>query len=308
METVEAVGSQLRVGLVGAGSWARRVHAPGLADHPATTLSAVWTRRPDAAAELAREYEVAACDTFAELLHRVDAVAFAVPPAAQGDLAVTAAEAGKHLILEKPLAADLAQAERVARAVSSSGVVALLFLTLRYALRTRDWLADLAQTGGWAGGSARWLSGALLGDRYGKAAWRHEIGALGDIGPHALDLIDAALGTITRVVAARHDNGDLWHILLEHDGGATSTVTLASRLPIMPTAVEFTVYGPGGLRVLGREPDSRAESFTALLDDLAAMIDSGVREHPCDVHRGVHLQRLLEECKARAEVGGAGRP
>ncbi|WP_043536883.1 Gfo/Idh/MocA family protein [Saccharomonospora cyanea] len=293
--------SPVRVGLVGAGSWARRVHAPGLADHPATTLSAVWTRRSEAAAELAEEYGATACDTFTDLLGAVDAVAFAVPPAVQAELAVTAAEAGKHLILEKPLAADLAQAERVARAVSESGVVALLVLTLRYAMRTRDWLAGLADTGGWTGGSARWLSGALLGEKYGRAAWRHEIGALGDIGPHAFDLIDAALGKITAVVAARRGPGESWHVMLEHEGGATSTVSLASRLPIMPTAIEFAVYGQHGLRLLGREPEGEAASFTALLDDFAAMIDSGVREHPCDVHRGVHLQRILEECRDRVE-------
>ncbi|WP_100208764.1 Gfo/Idh/MocA family protein [Saccharomonospora azurea] len=302
MDTVEPVNSQLRVGLVGAGSWARRVHAPGVADHPATTLSAVWTRRPEVTAALADEYDATACDTFDELLDSVDAVAFAVPPTVQGDLAVTAAEAGKHLILEKPLAADVAQAERIARAVSESDVVALMVLTLRYTMRTRDWLAGIAETGGWTGASARWLSGALLGDQYGKAAWRHEIGSLGDIGPHVLDLVDAALGPITDVVSARRNAGDLWHILLEHDGGATSSVALASRLPVRPTAVEFAVYGEHGLRVLGREHNGGPESFTALLDDFAAMVDSGMREHPCDVHRGVHLQRVLELCRARAAL------
>lgn len=272
------------------------MHAPGLADHPATVLSAVWTRRPEAAAALADEHGARACGSFAELLERVDAVALAVPPSVQPELAVAAAEAGKHLILEKPLATSVEQAQRVARAVSEAGVVALVLLTLRYARRTRDWLAELAETGGWTGGSARWLSGALLGDQYGRAAWRHEIGALGDIGPHVFDLMSAALGDITSVVAARCDDNGLWHVMVEHAGGATSTASLASRLPIMPTAIEFTVYGEHGLRALGREPDSQAASYAALLDDFTAMIDSGVREHPCDVHRGVHLQRILAEC------------
>ncbi|ACU98724.1 MAG: Gfo/Idh/MocA family protein [Saccharomonospora viridis] len=290
------MNARVRVGLVGAGSWARRVHAPGLADHPDTVLSAVWTRRPEAAAALADEHGARACGSFAELLERVDAVALAVPPSVQPELAVAAAEAGKHLILEKPLATSVEQAQRVARAVSEAGVVALVLLTLRYARRTRDWLAELAETGGWTGGSARWLSGALLGDQYGRAAWRHEIGALGDIGPHVFDLMSAALGDITSVVAARCDDNGLWHVMVEHAGGATSTASLASRLPIMPTAIEFAVYGEHGLRVLGREPDSQAASYAALLDDFTAMIDSGVREHPCDVHRGVHLQRILAEC------------
>ena len=294
------VDTQVRVGLVGAGSWARRVHAPGIAAHPATVLSAVWTRRPEVASALADEHGAKACGSYTELLEQVDAVAFAVPPSVQSELACTAAEAGKHLILEKPLATGVEQAQRVAQAVSDAGVVALLMLTLRYAHRTRDWLRELTEKGGWTGGSARWLSGALLGNKYGNAAWRHRIGALGDIGPHVFDLMDAALGEITSVVAARRDDDGLWHVMVEHAGGATSTASLASRLPIMPTAIEFAVYGEHGLRTLSREPNAEAASFAALLDDFTAMIDSGAREHPCDVHRGVHLQRILAECQKLA--------
>ncbi|WP_199429437.1 Gfo/Idh/MocA family protein [Qaidamihabitans albus] len=286
----------LRVGLVGAGPWARTVHAPGLTEHPGTALSAVWARRPDVAGTFADEHGARACATFDELLGEVDAVAFAVPPAAQAEFAVAAARAGKHLILEKPLAADVAGAERIADAVADAGVAALMVLTLRYALRTREWLAGVGEVGGWLGGSARWLSGALLGDRYGGSPWRQAEGALADIGPHAFDLLDAALGEITGVLAAHRTGEDLWHVLFEHAGGATSTASLSLRLPVRPTVVEFAVYGEPGYRTLGREPDSAGDSYTALLDDFAAMIASGTRAHPCDVHRGVHLQRLLAEC------------
>lgn len=288
--------TQLRVGLVGAGSWARTVHAPGLAEHPGIALSAVWTRREDAAAALAEDYAALACGSYDELLSEVDAVAFAVPPSVQAALAIRAAEAGKHMILEKPLATTVADAERVAGAVAEAGVASLMVLTLRYALRTREWLDGLAAAGGWAGGGARWLSGALLGEKYGNSPWRHTEGALGDVGPHVFDLMDAALGEITAVLAARRTSGDLWHVLLEHAGTATSTVALSTRLPMRPTVVEFAVYGEHGYRTLGRAPDATAESYTALLDDFAAMIASGTRKHPCDVHRGVHLQRILAEC------------
>ncbi|WP_425484859.1 Gfo/Idh/MocA family protein [Amycolatopsis anabasis] len=291
---------QLRVGLVGAGPWARTVHAPGLADHPGTVLAAVWTRRAERARELAEPHGAAVAADFGELLEQVDAVAFAVPPAVQAELAVRAARAGKHLILEKPIAPDLPAARRIADAVSEGGVAALVVLILRYAMETQDWLADLAGSGRWAGGSARWLTGALLGDKYGNSPWRHEQGALADVGPHALDLLDAALGPITRVLAAHRTGEDLWHLLLEHDGGATSTVTMSMRLPIEPSVVEVAVYGDRGYRVLARKPGAANAAYTALLDDFAALIASGVTGHPCDVHRGVHLQRLLDEARALA--------
>ncbi|SFP75028.1 Predicted dehydrogenase [Amycolatopsis arida] len=288
------VVEQLRVGLVGGGPWATSIHAPGLTEHPGTRLAAVWTRRPEVARELAEPYAATPCASFAELLDQVDAVAFAVPPRAQAELAVRAARAGKHLILEKPVAADVAGAEELAAAVDEADVVALVVLTLRFGLRTREWLVGLAEAGGWRGASARWLSGALLGEKYGNSAWRQEDGALADIGPHVLDLLDAALGEITEVLAAHRSPDDLWHLMLGHAGGATSTASMSLRLPVRPTVVEFAVYGERGFRALAGRSEP-AEAYTALVDDFAAMVASGTRTHPCDIRRGLHLQRLLAQ-------------
>ena len=94
----------LRVGLVGAGPWAHKVHGPGLARHPGTDFVATWARRPEAATATAALGGATAVADFDEFLDQVDAVAFAVPPAVQGELALKAARAGKHLILEKPVA------------------------------------------------------------------------------------------------------------------------------------------------------------------------------------------------------------
>lgn len=288
---------RVRVGLVGAGPWARSVHAPGLAAHPRTELAAVWTRRPEAAAELAREHGADACGSFDELLARVDALAFAVPPDAQAELAARAATAGKHLILEKPIAAELDAATRLADTVGGAGVASLMMLTLRYASDTREWLTEVTAQGGWSGGSARWLSGALIGDTYRDSAWRIEHGALADVGPHVIDLLDAALGEITGVLAANRTGEDLWHLMFEHKGRATSTAALSLHLPVEPTVADLTVYGPSGYRTLTRTPGTAGECYTAMLDDFVSMIVGGARHHPCDVQRGLHLQRILDAAK-----------
>src|SRR6201999_1267010 len=91
----------------------RRMHARVLAAGPETELAAVWARRPDAAAETAAPYGAPGAASFEDLLDRCEAVAFAVPPSVQAELAVTAARAGKALLLEKPLAADLPAARRL---------------------------------------------------------------------------------------------------------------------------------------------------------------------------------------------------
>ncbi|KAA9161111.1 Gfo/Idh/MocA family oxidoreductase [Amycolatopsis acidicola] len=293
-------GDPLRVGLVGAGPWAKSVHAPGLANHPGVTLTAVWARRAEAARELADVHCAAVADSFEELLGQVDAVAFAVPPVVQAELAVRAAEAGKHVILEKPIAPDVPAAERLVEAVTGAGVASLVVLTLRYATETREWLAALAADGGWTGGTARWLSGALLAGPYSASPWRHEDGALADVGPHIIDLLDAALGPIVEVVAAHRTPRDLWQLVFAHEGGATSTATLSINLPVQPTVADLAVFGEHGFRSLARQPVPGVERYTSLLDDFAAMIATGTTEHPCDVRRGLHLQRILDSALSLA--------
>ncbi|HEX4704593.1 MAG TPA: Gfo/Idh/MocA family oxidoreductase, partial [Pseudonocardiaceae bacterium] len=152
----------LRFGLIGAGPWATMVHAPAIAAHPGTELVSVWARRPDAAAELAAKYGATVADDPDELIASVDAVAFAVPPGVQADIAIRAAAAGRHLLLEKPIGATVADAERLADAVAEARVATIVLLTLRYAPEVIEWLAAARESGGWATGAATWYADALL--------------------------------------------------------------------------------------------------------------------------------------------------
>src|SRR5687768_1179657 len=104
----------VEVGLVGAGPWAATMHGPVLAAGPQTRLAAVWARRPEAAARLAARLGTHAAGSYEELLDRCEAVAFAVPPDVQATLAPRAARAGKALLLDKPIALDLAGARALA--------------------------------------------------------------------------------------------------------------------------------------------------------------------------------------------------
>ena len=291
---------KLRVGLVGGGPWARTVHAPGLAGHPDIELGGVWTRRPDAAAELAAEFATVAHPDLDELLEAVDAVALVVPPRAQAALALRAAAAGRHLILEKPVAETVDEARAVVEAMGRTGVLSSMVLTLRHAPDVRDRLAGMPSTppGADTAGSARWLSGALLGGPYAASPWRAERGALLDVGPHIVDLLDAALGPVTRVDWAHHEDPDLWRFGLAHTGGAHSTVTASLRLPVDPTETEFTVFGGAGRhRLAGRAWDAGA-SYAALLDELVAAVRGAGPPPALDAARGLRLQEILDEVRA----------
>lgn len=292
----------MRIGLVGAGPWARAVHAPAIAGHPRWTAAGTWARRPAAAAEVAAITGGPVHASFEDLVAACDVVAFAVPPQVQGHLVPAAAAAGRHVVLEKPLAADLAAAERAATAIDDAGVRSATVLTLRFDPAVRTWLDALP--GGPQGpgtvGTARWLSGALLGGPSAASPWRSEHGALLDVGPHVIDLLDAALGPVTGVEYARHDEPDLWRIGLGHAAGARSSVVLSLRTPVDPTDFEVAIsggLGPDGRgrAVLGTRPADAVACYARLLDDLADAIDTGDRRLPVDVARSLHLQRILEE-------------
>jgi predicted dehydrogenase len=270
------------------------VHAPAIAAHPRTRLVSVFARRESAAAEVAAPYGAAVARSFKELMSTVEAVSFAVPPAIQAPLAVHAAQAGRHLILEKPIASTVEQAEQLVAAADDAAVATVVVFLRRFAGDTMEWLDDLHRHGGWSGGSARWLSGALLGGQYSRSPWRHEGGALADVGPHVLDLLDAALGEITTVLSAHRGEPDLWQIVLGHAGGATSTATMSLRLPVRPSITDVSVYGPHGYRELANRGDSPQECFHRLLDDFLHMVHNGQTVHRCDVSRGLHIQRLIQ--------------
>lgn len=270
-------------------------HVPMLASGAGTTLEAVWSRRPEAAQQLAADAGATAVSTVEELLDRCDAVAFAVPPDVQAELAPRAAAAGKHLILEKPLAFTLAGAERVAAAVDEAGVQTVVMLRNRYT-RTGQAFVESAQASPARGGVASCVTGAALEGSPFATPWRVERGALFDLGPHSLDLLDAAMGRIENVVA-KGDPVRWISMITEHEGGAVGQIALSITTPGAVGSLRCEVYTDDGPVVFdGAESDADEHVQEALTRALASAVETGTPA-PTDVHRGLHLQRLL----ARAE-------
>jgi predicted dehydrogenase len=270
-----------------------------LAAGPETELAGVWSRTPGHAADLAAAHGVPAFPTYRDLLDAVDAVALAVVPAAQPDLAETAADAGKALLLEKPLALDVGGAERVARAVATNGVGSVMLLTYRFADTVRDFLAD-ARAGTWHGARACFLSGAFLGGAF-AGGWRLELGAVLDVGPHILDLVEAALGPVVEVTA-QGDPRDWVAIQMLHASGARSDVTLSCASAIEPSRTEVELYGRERSLTVDARAAARAESFARLRAEFAAVARTGA-PHPCDAARGLELARLVARVDAALASG-----
>lgn len=287
----------VRVGLVGAGPWARAMHARMLAAGPETALTAVWARRPEAAAELARAHGALAAASFEELLDHCEAVAFAVPPAVQAGLGVQAAAAGKALLLEKPLGADLAAARAVADAVAEHGVVSQLVLTKRYHPATRAFLAEAASRQV-TGARSCYLHGAFLGGEF-ATGWRLEHGALLDLGPHLLDLLDSAVAPVVSV----RGTGDprRWiELTCEHENGAVSQASLSGSVSLPRARTRVELFGPGEELVYDTADIDHEECWPVLRREFATAVRTGTGTG-IDAARGLRLQELLSQ----ADVDGA---
>lgn len=282
----------MRFGLIGTGYWAVTVHGAGLAAHPGAELVGVWGRDPAKTSTAAQQLGTTAFADFDELLGSVDAVAIAVPPDVQAGLAARAARAGRHLLLEKPLALDLPSGEDVVDAVKEGGVASVVFFTSRFRPGLVDWHHQLAR-GGWD--AAVWVDvGSIFGpdSPYAGSPWRRAWGSLWDIGPHALASLTVGLGPVESVTASRGPR-DLVAMTTSHATGATASILLA--LDAAPAAEDqrATFYGERGVLNRPDDPSSVDDAFRVAVDELLATVAEGRTDHPCDVRFAYDVVRVL---------------
>ncbi|MFC6985499.1 Gfo/Idh/MocA family protein [Streptomyces cirratus] len=294
-------GPRPRVGLLGTGPWARRTHAPALAAHAGSDFAGVWGRRPEAAAELARAHGVKVYEDPDALFADCDAVAFALPPDVQAPLAVRAAEAGCHLLLDKPVATTVAQARAVADAAARNAVASVVFLTLRFAEPTATWIDEQAGRSGWFTASAHWL-GAVFppggeSSPYADSPWRKAKGGLWDVGPHALSVLIPVLGDVTAVSATR-GACDVVQLALRHASGAVSTAVLSLGAPPAAAGVGLELRGTEGVFGLPDWSDVPG-AYGRALDALLTAARTKVADAR-DAAFGARLTEILAEAERLA--------
>jgi myo-inositol 2-dehydrogenase/D-chiro-inositol 1-dehydrogenase len=128
-----SVGLALRFGLIGYGLWGRH-HATAIASAPGATLAAIACASEATAAHAARDFSDVPVEIgYQALLRRpdIDAVAIVVPNHLHGEVGVAALEAGKDVLLEKPMATTVTDCDRLIAAARASGRV----LTIGHELR-----------------------------------------------------------------------------------------------------------------------------------------------------------------------------
>ncbi len=185
------MSSVLRIGLIGAGSVASRVHAPGLRLCPDVEIVAAADPNAEAAAAIGAQQVF---DSPARLLADagVDAVVIAIPNHMHHDVVLEAVAAGKHVLCEKPLAMGAPEAETMLEAAEQAGVVHMTAFTYAFmpAARYLTHLVGQGELGEVRSVRCAYqmaLAGHVLG-------WRSQSslagsGVLGDLGSHVIHIV-----------------------------------------------------------------------------------------------------------------------
>jgi len=241
----------VRIGLVGAGGVGER-HARVLSGIPGVTIAGVADPDPRRAASLASRHGAPTLPDARALVDAVrpDALYVCVPPFARGDPEMVAVEHGLPLFVEKPLAADLATAERLGAAIAEAGLVTgtgYHWRCLDTVQHARELLAD--RSPGLV--AARWF------DKVPPPTWwPSATGSGGQVveqATHLIDLIRYVVGEIRSVAADGARNGhcpppadidESSAALLRLASGGVGTLTATCLAPDKHSAV-LDVAAPG---------------------------------------------------------------
>jgi predicted dehydrogenase len=125
------MSKQLNVGVVGLGIWGRN-HAALYANYHRSNLSVVCDTNEERARSLAKKYGCAWATDIDSALRQCDAIAIATPDFAHTEVALAAIAAGRHVLIEKPLATTSEEAVKIWRAADAARIVGMVDFHLRW--------------------------------------------------------------------------------------------------------------------------------------------------------------------------------
>jgi 2-desacetyl-2-hydroxyethyl bacteriochlorophyllide A dehydrogenase len=345
----EGASGSLRIGMVGCGDVSGQ-NAPAIHVAPNTRLVACFDPVRSLAEEVAHDYGAEVTSSAEELFARydVDAVLLSVPHHLHLPLGADAAAAGKHLIVEKPLANDLRAAAQLVRAAEQSGVVLSVCFPQRFepgVVRAKKLIASGA-LGRFAGASIRFFMDKppsyWVGGYSGRthSNWRESSeqaggGVLIMNLSHYLDLLRYLTGEeatlVTAAMQAMDPDAEVEDsvcLTVQYATGAIGSVVACATLIGSVPETELRLWGSDGQLVV--EPDAAAYTLHALDGmrtnrwygqargfqvDARAVYFSRIataidRGDPCDVtaHDGIAIQAMIEAAYRSSNSGSSVGP
>lgn len=276
--------NRIRWGVIGADGIADRRTIPGMLKCDRAELIAVMEVDPDVSERLRAKYGAKRAYADERALvndPEIDAVYIASPVMLHARQAMMAADAGKHILIEKPLALSADEGARVLDHCDARGVRIAAGFMMRF--------------GACIGEMKKAYESGVIGDLVSAYAqftcwypdipgsWRQRKalgggGALTDMGVHMIDLIQYVTGSKVRKVAALHDTltfryevEDSSAALFQLDNGALCTLQTNFNIPDEVAKWRFELFGTRG-RLLGDQAVGQADGGS-----VDAMAVDGVR-------------------------------
>ncbi|NKB70248.1 MAG: hypothetical protein GKR89_24520 [Candidatus Latescibacteria bacterium] len=281
---------KVRLGVIGAGGIAAILHLPELAELSQVEVRLVAGRKPERLQRLCQDYGIPAwTQSYDEVVAdpQLDAVVVATPHPLHVRWAVAALEAGKHVLVQKPLCADLDEADALVAAAEKSDRTVLClphFSPSVHALQQQCAAGAIGRISGARcrsahGGPEVYYAGVRreFGETEDDSLWffdaaQASVGALFDMGVYAVASLVAVLGSARRVVGATATFDkptqleDQATLVLEMANGGLATAETSwcdparsRELSIHGTAGKFTAPGVDGAEVTQWTPTSYSD-------------------------------------------------
>lgn len=265
-----------RFGIIGCGTIAQ-IHAGAIASLPQARIAGVYDPVRESARAFAVRHGCGVYETVEKMLAdpTVDVVNICTPSGTHAELAVAAAKAGKHMVVEKPLAIHLADADAVVKAQREAGVQICVISQLRFSPDVQALRAAVRQNA-----FGRLVLGSLSmrysrsAEYYRNGGWRGHWasdggGALMNQGIHGLDLLCYLCGPVRRVHAFAK--------------------TLRHNIEVEDTLCADFVFENGGLGVLevstATEPGSARRIEISGTEGSATLTEDALTEWRCKAPR-----------------------
>lgn len=299
----------MKVGIIGAGGIARKLHLPQLAAMPEVKVTHLAGRKESRLQLLAEQFDVPHWTTdYRALLAEdsLDAILVALPHPMHVPIGLEVLAAGKHLFMQKPLCGSLEEANRFVEAVEGSDRTVLALPHYGAEIYQTRELVEAGAIGKLSGAHCRVSHGgpevyyAEIRDYFGEtgeALWFFEageaaVGALFDMGVYAVGVLVAVMGSVTRVMGhvATVDKPtaleDTATLILQFANGAVGTAETGWcdpartwQLRVHGTRGKLTLPGHDGAPITRWEPGSYTREDVPAVPH-AVVIDQPDRGNP----------------------------
>jgi predicted dehydrogenase len=218
----ESSSSKVRAGVVGTGSIGRN-HARILAELESCEFTAIYDTNEATAREMAAKYGAAACTSLEDFIDRVDAATIATPTPSHFPVGTQLLQAGKHILVEKPITENTADARALAALATERGLV----LQVGHIERFNPVMSALEQRLT----KPRFIEVSRLSPYPGRST---EIGVVLDLMIHDLEiilhLVHSPIASVDAVgVAVLSTREDIANVRLRFENGCVANIT-ASRI------------------------------------------------------------------------------